>query len=144
LDWCAENDVSVVAVDQSGELRWTLVPGKGGEWQAELRRSQALAPFTESGMEIAQWIVRRRIVGQREVLRDLTGRLSQSSREVWPHSTVPGALVDLESILLRVEKAATIPALRQLEAEAAVAYWSAWIGLPLHFAPPSHMNRVPA
>lgn len=144
IDFCAvENGVPIVAVDQSGRLRWTLLPGKGGEGQAGLRRSQALAPFTEVGLEIARWLVARKIAGQRDVLRDLAGRV-EALKGARPKCTIPEALAILETILARVKRATTIPSLRQVEAEAADIYWSGWTGLPLHFAPPSYRKRVPA
>jgi len=144
LDWCAENDIPIVAVSQSGELRWTLLPGKGGAWQAALRRAQALAPFTDTGLEIARWLVARKIEGQRDVLRELNAR-GATLRQSWPTFDVSQALTALTTTLSRLEHAQTIPALRQLEAEAAAdAYWSGWIGLPLHFAPPSYRKRTPA
>ena len=36
------------------------MPGSG-EGQAALRRAQALAPFTDTGVEIAQWLVGRKV-----------------------------------------------------------------------------------
>ncbi len=143
LDWCAENGVPVVAVGQGGEPRWTLLPGTGGAWQAALRRAQALAPFTEAGTGIARALITRKVTGQRDVLLDLAGRLGHLPRDAWPHLAVPGAAAALGLLLPRLEQAATIPALRQVEAEAADVYWSGWCGLPLHFAPPSYRKRVP-
>ncbi len=95
LDWCSENKVPVVCCDQSGGCRWTLLPGRGGEWQAGLRRSQALTPFTETGVEIARWLISRKIAGQRDVLQEL-GRSS----------------TEAEAFLAEVERVRTIPHLR--------------------------------
>lgn len=128
LDWCgSENGVPIVAVDQSGETRWTLLPGKGGEWASRLRRAQALAPFTETGIEIAKWLIARKIAGQENTLRELSG-----SSE------------DVKAGLPDVERARSIPHVRSLEAQAADAYWNAWKGLPVHFAPPSYAKTIPA
>jgi len=127
LDWCAENKAPIVAVSQSGDLRWVLLAGKGGEWACRLRRAQALAPFTEAGVEIARWLITRKIAGQRDTLRELS-RSQESVKEGLPD----------------VEGARTIPHLRYLEAKAADAYWRAWRGIPVHFAPPSYAKKVPA
>ncbi len=127
LDWCAENGAPIVAVDQSGDTRWTLLPGKGGELQARLRRAQALAPFTEAGVEIARWLIARKIAGQQDTLREL----SRSSE-------------DVRAGLPDVERARSIPHVRSLEAQAADVYWRAWGGIPVHFAPPSYRKTIPA
>jgi CRISPR-associated endonuclease Cas1 len=132
-----------VAVSQSGELRWTLLPGKGGQWQAQLRRAQAVARFTDTGLAIARWLVQRKIEGQRDVLREL-GKRDAILKVTWPTFDVSVALAKLQAIFARVEEVQTVPALRQVEGEAADAYWSGWMGLPLHFLPASYRKRVPA
>ncbi len=43
LDWCTENEIPLVGISQSGFLRWTLLPGKGGESVSRLRRGQRQA-----------------------------------------------------------------------------------------------------
>ncbi len=128
LDWCTENEIPLVGISQSGFLRWTLLPGKGGESNSRLRRAQALAPFTNVGLDIARWIVRRKISGQRDTLTEL-GR----------PATPP-----LGMFLPGIEQMGTIPDLRALESLAADAYWRAWVGLPVHFAPPSYARQVPS
>jgi len=130
LDWAATNGAPIVAVDQSGALRWTLLPGKGGEWACRLRRAQALVPFTETGLEIARWLIARKLAGQRDTLREL-GR-SPDSVEM-----IAGAIAGIEGIR-------SIPHLRILEAQVADVYWKAWVGLPVHFAPPSYVKKIPA
>ncbi len=112
--------------DQSGQLRWTLLPAGGGQWRSTLRRAQALAPFTDDGAELARWLVTRKIEGQRDVLVE------------WQRPA--GAL---EAVLRQVHVAKYLRQFRPLEARAADAYWTGWKGLPLHFAPPSHARRVP-
>ena len=133
----------MVAVSQSGELRWTMLPGKGGEYQAQLRRAQALAPFTGTGLEIGRWLVARKIEGQRDVLRDLAAKATVPLLGAWSRKDVPGAVLALERTLPGVQKADTIPTLRAVEAEAAAIHWSALTDLPLHFAPPSYARTIP-
>ncbi len=126
LDWCAENGASIVAINQSGLLRWTLIPGQGGEWACRLRRAQALVPFTDTGLEIAKWLITRKLAGQRDVLNEL-GRNTEA----------------VEALLPEVDRASTIPHLRYAEARGADSYWKEWVGLAVHFAPPSYKERVP-
>jgi len=143
LDWCAENGVPLVAVSQSGEARWTVLPGSGGAHQAALRRAQALAPFTEVGADIARWLILRKISGQRNVLQDLAERLRQLQQPGWSGVVPSSAAKKLDALLLRLEQVHSTAAARQIEAEAAGVYWSGWKGLPLHFAPLSYRRRVP-
>lgn len=143
-DWCAENGAPVVAVDQSGNPRWTLLPTTSGAGEASLRRAQALAPFTEAGVEIVRWLVQRKVEGQRDVLHDLAKRTAALPAGEWSRMAVPGAALALEKVLPRVGQARTIPALRAVEADAAAVYWSGLAGLPLHFAPPSYARTVPS
>jgi len=126
LDWCGENGVPVVCCDQAGDIRFTLLPGKGGEWACRSRRALAIAPFSESGLKIAKWLIIRKITGQRDSVR----ALGQSSDSV-------------EGFLSEVEHARTIPHLRYLEARAADAYWRGWGSVSVHFAPPSYLKKIP-
>jgi len=143
LDWSAENGVPVVALSQSGESRWTLLPGRGGEGRAALRRAQALAPFTDAGAEVARWLIRRKIEGQRDVLRELAAPLAHLPKDAPPRWIIPKALTAVDTVLQKTNQQRTITELREIEAKAATAYYLAWNQLPLHFAPPSYARTVP-
>jgi CRISPR-associated endonuclease Cas1 len=138
LDWLAENEIAAAATDQRGRLRWVLLPGGRGMGQARLRRAQALAPFTDTGLHLARDLIGSKLHEQRRVLEELARRLA------WPgKDSVGPACRVLDECRELAERAETLPGLARLEARAADAYWSAWIGLPLRFGPPSYARRVP-
>lgn len=130
LDWAAENDVPVIACDQAGRLRWSVLPGNGGQWRSTLRRAQAVAPFTSIGVEIAQWLLAKKIQRQQAVLHILgvaADKLATIAERVSSHERHQDAIAQL----------------RHLESQAAELYWSAWAGLQIQFAPLSYARTIP-
>ena len=86
----------------------------------KLRRAQALAMGTEAGLPIARSLIREKIAGQARVVNQMAG-----------HGEVRQALADAEGMLA---EAGSLDHVRFIESRAAAAYWSAWEGMPLHFA----------
>jgi hypothetical protein len=81
---------------------------------ARLRRTQALAPFEPYGLDVARWLMSRKIMGQ--------GKLALRR---FGDSVTAETIGDLA---LATEGAAPIDELRQLEASAAALYFGAWSG----------------
>jgi CRISPR/Cas system-associated endonuclease Cas1 len=72
------------------------------------------------GVEIARTVLREKVAGQSSVLTRIPG--SEEHR----------ALVD--AYVVDVENAVTMDQLRVAEAQAALAYWGAWVETPILFA----------
>ena len=96
--------------------------------QPALRRAQALARDTPTGLDIARDLITEKIAGQLEVLnrRGLTQNIE-----------------DVQGARDAVTTARTITDLRLAEAQAAHAYWQALAPLTVRFARPDQA-RVPA
>ena len=128
IRWLADVGTSYLQIDQDGRVLAAF--GPPGVDQPALRRAQALAATNETGVAITRELLRRKIVGQRRTLVALAGAVEVPVRE-----TIDGCLA-------RLEGAVDGDALRRVEADAAVAYWSAWSALPVRFA--AHdTERVP-
>lgn len=131
LDWAAANGAPIVACDQAGGLRFTVLPGPGGQWRATLRRAQALALFSPVGVGIARWLVEEKVRRQHAVLQTLAP-YTQRAQEA-------------AAVLRRARRfasAESIERLRLLESQSAETYWSGWVGLAPQFAPPSYARTV--
>lgn len=91
-----------------------------------LRRAQAVAVYSDTGLTIARYLIREKLAGQRRNL----GRFG-------------GPSPVFENACARVDSCQTIEALRAVEAQAAGAYWSMWSDIPVRFAR-RESKRVPA
>ena len=81
---------------------------------ARLRRTQALASFEPYGLDVARWLMSRKIMGQGKLVLRRFG-----------DSETAETIGDLA---LAIEGVETIDELRQLEASAAALYFGAWSG----------------
>jgi len=114
LHWCSRLGVGVVVLAPDGTPRLTSTPGLTDD--ARLRRTQALAPFEPYGLDVARWLMSRKIMGQgRNVLRRFGDAVTAE--------TIGG-------LSLATEGVETVDELRQLEASAAALYFGAWSGRP--------------
>jgi CRISPR-associated endonuclease Cas1 len=98
---------------------------------ARLRRIQALAPDQPYGLDIARWLISRKVAGQGKVVLSRFG--DEETAET------------LGGLVLAIEDAGTIDEIRQLEATAAALYFGSWSGRPEtvpHFAP-ADRRRIP-
>jgi CRISPR-associated endonuclease Cas1 len=125
IRWLTDVGASLICIDRDGSLLVTSAPTRA---DAKLRRAQALAPFNESGLEVARTLLRAKLEGQRQLL----DRLDSD-----PH---PRRV--LERCLDAVEAANSIDNAVVAEAEAAAAYWSAWADVEVRFQP-TDQRRVP-
>jgi CRISPR-associated endonuclease Cas1 len=118
-----------------GEIlaHWT----PAGHDDARLRRAQALAPWTDTGMTLTKYLLREKILGQAHVIERYI-----------PHVTE--ALAVIRGCLPALDETNDPHAIRKVEADAAAAYWSAWETIPVQFARkdaarvPEHWTRFGA
>jgi len=112
-----ERDGSVLAV--TGPVRPSY---------ARLRRAQALANHSGAALQIARELITQKMAGQERVANDLLSD-SNAARII---ASARNALTTAE----------TIPAIRLLESQAALAYWSAWRAVPVMY-PKNDLRRAP-
>ena len=126
--WCASMGVALVIAGSLGEPLMLGAPElyrHGG-----LRRAQALAPFTETGMAITRWLLERRLDDQARILTDHLRRPDRA-----------GAVTAARAALGHAE---TPAAAMVVEMQAAEHYWAAWADeMHLRFRPVDR-SRVPA
>lgn len=109
LRWCTKNALPVAILGTDGAA---LAAGPPGRDDARLLRAQALALYTEAGVEITKYLIATKLRGQARVL---ASRLDEHD----PAST----LIELENA---VDGAGSIEEVRQLEAVGANVYWAGW------------------
>ena len=114
LHWCSRLGIGVIVLAHDGTVQLASTPRLTDD--ARLRRTQALAAGETYGLDVARWLISRKLVGQGALL---LRRFTESE--------VAETIGDLA---LGVEDAATIDEIRQLEASAAALYFGAWSGRP--------------
>jgi CRISPR-associated endonuclease Cas1 len=126
LRWLADQDAGFVMLDRDGSVLATTGPVRPSD--ARLRRSQALAHQSGVALRIARELIGRKLAGQEQLVRE-------KLRD-------PSTADAIAQARAAVKFANTIATIRQLEAHAAHAYWSAWRTLPVNF-PQRDVHRVP-
>jgi CRISPR-associated endonuclease Cas1 len=126
LRWLADQDASFVMLERDGSVLATTGPVRSSD--ARLRRAQALAADNGTGLKIVRELISQKLSGQEQVARH---KLS--------HAPVADAIARFRS---RLADAETYESIRNLEAQAGAAYWSAWRDLPISY-PRSDTARVP-
>jgi CRISPR-associated endonuclease Cas1 len=126
LRWLADQDASFVMLERDGSVLATTGPVRSSD--ARLRRAQSLAGESGAALQIARQLIAQKLTGQERVANDLlhdshAARIIASARD---------ALTTAE----------TIPAIRLLESQAALAYWSAWRAVQVTY-PKNDLRRVP-
>jgi CRISPR-associated endonuclease Cas1 len=112
LRWCANLCIGVLVLGPDGTAQLASTPRMTDD--ARLRRTQALAPYEPYGIDVARWIMSRKVMGQGKlVLRRFDDTATAET---------------IGDLALAVEGAATIDELRQLEATAAALYFGSWSG----------------
>jgi CRISPR-associated endonuclease Cas1 len=112
LRWCDALGVGVLVLGSDGTAQLASTPRMTDD--ARLRRTQALAPFEPYGLEVARWLMSRKIMGQGKlVLRHFDDSMTAET---------------IGDLALATEGVETVDELRQLEASAAALYFGAWSG----------------
>ncbi len=126
LRWLADQDAAFVMLDRGGSVLATTGPVRPSD--ARLRRAQALAHESGAALRIVRDLIDQKLAGQERLTRD-------KLRDSIAAQTIAQART-------AVTTAETIPGIRQLEALAGHAYWSAWHTVPIVF-PRRDVRRVP-
>ncbi len=126
LRWLADQDAAFVMLDRDGSVLATTGPVRSSD--ARLRRAQAVAEKFGTALQISQELIAKKLAGQEQV-----------ARYKLIDSTVAQTIAHCRAGVINAE---TIDAVRQLEAQAAAAYWAAWYDLPVTF-PKKDLPRVP-
>jgi CRISPR-associated protein Cas1 len=127
LQWLAAQDASFVMLERDGSVLATTGPVRSSD--AKLRRAQALAHVSGAALRVTRELIRQKLAGQELVARN---KLLDA--------TTADTIARFSAELPRAEQIASI---RLIEAQAALAYWSAWRTLPITF-PKNDLARIPA
>jgi CRISPR-associated endonuclease Cas1 len=120
--WLHDAKASVIHIDTDGTVLAAL--GRNTDNPA-LRRAQALAASTETGVEIARHLLTLKIQGQKRVAGSLDSDLTEFDRAL-------DALYGADEL----------DTMRQAEMQAAVVYWQAWSEVEMRFVK-ADQYRVP-
>ena len=126
LKWLADVGVSFVVLNRTGKV--LFVTGPTAPSDARLRRAQALAIGNGVGLEVSRALIDAKLNGQERLVRE---RLNDSAT-----AQVIAALRQ------RLPMANTAEVIRNLEAQAAVAYFAAWRSVPVLW-PKADLRRIP-
>jgi CRISPR-associated endonuclease Cas1 len=126
LRWLSDQEAAFVLLERDGSVLTTTGPVHPSD--ARLRRAQSLAHQSGMAVKIARELIHRKLSGQEQLVREKFGVASIAD--------------SISHARLALAEAETIPSIRQLESQAANAYWSAWRGVPVVF-PKNDLRRVP-
>lgn len=127
LRWLHDIGCAFVQLDTDGTVVAASSPL--GSDDARLRRAQALAVSSDTGITIARELLMRKLDGQADVLDTFDGGAIAAGNVRRFRDDLPSATTAVQ--------------LRILEAQAAAAYWTAWAPLPVRFARKA-VARIPA
>jgi CRISPR-associated endonuclease Cas1 len=119
LRWLQDVGAGLVCIDRDGRLLCTSTPTRS---EAKLRRAQALAPFNACGLQVARFLLSRKLEGQQQLLQEWLPADPYANRIV-------------ANCRATVQAAETVEGSVAAEAEAAAAYWACWGQLPVRFRP---------
>jgi CRISPR-associated endonuclease Cas1 len=122
LRWMSDVGVGFTAIDADGR---ELVASAGmGRGDPRLRRAQAMAIDSELGDSIARRLIAEKIAAQAETLAavDRSAPVGETT------------VVTMQETVARLHVSTSRDEIRQAEAIAAAAYWSAWSAVPVRFA----------
>jgi CRISPR-associated protein Cas1 len=119
IRWLHRLGIALIHLDRDGNILATSAPNGG---DVRLRRLQALAGGSETGVEIARLLLQAKLDGQARVLELLN-----------PDEAASGAIVRAAAAL---GEASTLDQLVWAERDAALAYWTAWESIAVAFGRP--------
>jgi len=127
LRWLADQDASFVMLERDGSVLATTGPVRPSD--ARLRRAQAMAGQSGAALYIARELISWKIAGQERVAR---------------HTLLATQTADtISRCRAELAQADSPESIRQVESQAAAAYWAAWRTLPINF-PKKDEARLPA
>jgi CRISPR-associated endonuclease Cas1 len=124
--WLADQDAAFVMLDRDGSV--LVATGPVSPSDARLRRAQALACQSEVGLRIARQLIDDKLAGQETLARNALGN--------------PAAGEAIASARAVLATTTSTEKLRYIEAQAGLAYWSAWRSLAVMF-PRVDLQKVP-
>ena len=126
LRWLADQDAAFVLLERDGKVLAVTGPVRPSD--AKLRRAQALAHSSGAALKITRELISQKLTGQEQVAR---------------HKLLDSSTADkIARFSADLPTADSIATIRLIEAQAALAYWSAWHTLPINF-PKNDLRRVP-
>ena len=126
LRWLADQNAAFVMLERDGSVLAATGPVRASD--ARLRRAQALAENSGTALQLAIRLIGEKLSGQENVARE---RLQEPS--------VADGIAKFRHALRSVDRLETV---LSIEANAALAYWSAWAKLPIQY-PRTDLRRVP-
>jgi CRISPR-associated protein Cas1 len=126
LAWLHAVGCSFVNISRDGDFIATSGGIHGG--QASLRRAQAFAMGSEVGKELTRLSLDAKLTGQRRIVEE---RLDDEA-----------AVGAIDHAIDMLRDAKTVEEAMSAEAQAAVAYWSAWEHMPVTFAR-TDVDKIP-
>jgi CRISPR-associated protein Cas1 len=136
IQWCTQQDITVMLLSRNGELLSTLTPEAKAD--VKLRRCQYTAQASGQDIIVSRALVHRKLEGQRATI-EAHPELLDRARAV---EALDMALAWL-SLPEQPPWLGSLDMLRTYEGRAARAYFAAWAGLPLEWAK-GDAKRVPA
>ncbi len=124
LQWLQDTKAGIIAIGDNAEV--VLAHSGPGADYPQLRRAQAIAAFTQTGLEISRELIKAKIRKQAEVIASITN--------------APMKLLDY---VQQVDGCKDATEIQVVEANAALQYWKQWAGVSLTFAR-KEQNKVPA
>lgn len=126
LRWLADQKAAFVMLERDGHVLATTGPVHSSD--VRLRRLQATAEETGSGLKLAARLIEQKLFGQENVVR-----------EKLKNHIVADRIAVYASRLKSIKR---LDALLSIEANAALEYWSAWSDLQIPY-PRADLCRVP-
>jgi CRISPR-associated endonuclease Cas1 len=126
LRWLADQDASFSMLERDGKVLAVTGPVRPSD--AKLRRAQALAYSSGAALRITRELISQKLIGQEQVARNKLLDDATADKIAQFRAEIPAT-----------DRIATV---RLVEAQAALAYWSAWRTLPINF-PKNDLRRVP-
>jgi CRISPR-associated endonuclease Cas1 len=126
LRWLADQNAAFAMLERNGSVLATTGPVRPSD--SRLRRAQSLAHQTGAAVQISRGLISQKLEGQERIVRDAFQGSSIADKIAFFRSLLPDAN--------------SIESIRQLESQAAQAYWLAWRNLPITF-PTADYHRVP-